>query len=181
MSTKKYVLGGKEFTTPAPVARQSKWILALTRDVFRDGSISEADLIGVLSQWISRLSAILVVPVGMTQSAKTEGGIAEVERQEEWLDTHATLEEMGEVAGDFFTSGQLTRIMTGLMRPMRGVSTLTTSTKSWPPSPTETPSEPNGSGRTFASASPAPSSNGAGSVDSPSEPSLDSAASRSPG
>lgn len=179
---KTYTIAGATFTAPPPVARQEKWILVLMREFFKDGkSISESEIIGVLSQWISRIAAILLVPDNTAQATKVEGGIQEVERLEAWLDTHATMEELGAVASDFFTSGRLLKLIQGVMQPMRQFATLTPSMPSSARSPMGTFSGASGSGRTSDSTSVAPTSSAVGSGDLPSAPSLGSAASNSPG
>lgn len=173
MPEKQYTFADRTFRVLPPVARQERMLL----EVIREQEINTADMrpeqvVEFLERWTTRLCAILLIPVDMTQSEKARGGKAAVDELQEWLETSVPLGAMSEVIQDFFSSGQFTVMFQGLVRPLKVASILSGSMSVSVPSPTETSAAPPGSGPTCGSASPASHSNGAGSGGSPSGPFL---------
>ena len=142
-----YTIGGRRFTVSPVVARQEKWLWPLIKPMFAKGeSITADDIFSLMTESITRIAAILLIPEGSTQAQKARAGIEGVEQLERWLDESVSVSELGPVVADFFASGQQWKMLTGLAGPLRLQTT--GSTRPSASSPTEILSEPSGSGST---------------------------------
>jgi len=161
--TQTYQLGGRTFTVLPVVARQEKWLWPLIKPLFQKGeTITVEDIFTLMGESITKISAILLIPDGQTQVQKVRAGVAGLEQLETWLDETVSVSELGPVIADFFASGQQWKMLTGLAGPLRS-QTIGSTTPSVA-LPTETSSEPTGSGSTPGSVSAGASSSEPGSA-----------------
>lgn len=171
-----YSLADRRFTMPPLVARQEKQLWPILKPLFTKGDgIEAADILTLLGESIVRICAIVLVPEGIAQAAKAQGGDRAVQELEAWLDCSVSVSDLGPVVADFFDSGQHWKMLGGLAAPLRLHKT-TGSTMPSAPSPTATSSEPSGFGTTSGSVSPSGIWNGSGNGAPANAPSLDSAA-----
>ncbi len=71
-----------------------------------------------------RLVAIIAVEEGQdTKDAKKS--FKQVEEFEEWIKLHSTMREVGDIAGDFFSSGNVTKILQSAAMMFKGLTSST--------------------------------------------------------
>jgi len=162
--TKTYQIAGRAFTVLPVVARQEKWLWPYLKSMFAKGeSITADDIFSMMSESITAICAILLIPDGQTQPEKVRAGIDAVRALDVWLDETVTVSELGPVVADFFASGQQWKILTGLAGPLRPQPTSGSTTPS-APLPMATSSERSGSGSTPVSANAPATCNADGSA-----------------
>ena len=172
-----YSLADRRFTMPPLVARQEKQLWPILKPLFaKSDGMDAQDIIALLAESIVRICAIVLVPDGITQAAKAQGGERAVQELEEWMESSVSISELGPVVADFFDSGQQWKMLAGLAAPLRLHRQTTGSTTPFAPSPTATSSEPTGSGTTSGSVSANGMWNGNGNGGPLNAPSLGSAA-----
>ncbi len=174
--TKSYELGGRTFQVPPVVAWQEKLLFPLLKPLYFSTTVEPEAVIQVIGDQLSRVAAILLVPVGQTQAQKRAAGSAGVAELEAWLESTTTFTDQMPVVRDFFRSGQPVQMLTGLAGIFVPLNSVTTgSTNSSPPSPMATPGEPTGSGAMSSLLMPSRSSSDNGSGEPQNAPSLVSA------
>ena len=154
---KTYQIGGRRFWVAPIVARQEQWLWPILRPMYLQGeSIMGEQILSLLVDQVTRVSAILLIPDGMTQEGKCVSGLRGVDELQAWLDSTVNLEALAPVLRDFFTSGHVATISRGVFGIM--AASLPTAGSSAPSasSAAATSPAPTGSGATSALLMPDP-------------------------